>query len=775
MDKQAKFKFIGSLILTLMLFALLVGGLQTYLDSPADNFEDDDGYLDLRGRCEPTSVNEYDGTTSYNITKAVLYSDVSGTWQSNYTLNISNQSLLTSVNTTFFFNFTNHINKTAEGTFQWGIECFEENASSTKDPQTSSFTANRTIVVKYANPSMTTASPEDGVYDFDGHEISVSCEGSPTSGWNITQIELMTTIDGTWIANQTHSVASTTAGISKTFTINKFGNSSIADGTDLIYSCRGTQYKNLSGSNNEAVVTSTFSSENQTINIDYPPTIRLNSPADASWTNAADDLFNFTVNSSYTSGTNFFCQQWSNGTGTWAVSIGSFNVINSTPYTFRNQLLELSDVRWGIRCQEGGDANVGNFSINRTLRIDRTDPAVSLDSPSTGNYFSSIPNITYTLTELHTNSCSLFVNDTLNITERTVFTNFTITDAVDGVYSAIVGCNDTANNRVNSSSTLFILDTTFPAITGVGNLSVSGSADKRFFNFSADEDVNVTIFYGTTVGVTSNQINSTFHKIQNMTIGGFEENTQYFWNITACDRAGNCNNTGASLGQFDFTFPWKLLTGWSYYGVWDSKINFSDILDATESEFVYYWNQTNQEWVFATSGGSSNMNFEVGISTGTGRGVTARHVVVIFEEVNSTWDRNTTNSGYYHYNITTGDNFIKLPTDYSFGNFSNSLLNSSFTAGTVSGYRLGVTLSQTPGNTSQIGSFNAGGLVYNMTEFWFSAYNNTGVTWEPYWVYNQTAENNTVLTIPGPHEVMWMFAEDNLTWNSTNVVGNWTI
>ena len=169
------------------------------------------------------------------------------------------------------------------------------------------------------------------------------------------------------------------------------------------------------------------------------------------------------------------------------------------------------------------------------------------------------------------------------------------------------------------------------------------------------------------------------------------------------------------------------------------------------------------------------MNFEVGISTGTGRGVTARHVVVIFEEVNSTWDRNTTNSGYYHYNITTGDNFIKLPTDYSFGNFSNSLLNSSFTAGTVSGYRLGVTLSQTPGNTSQIGSFNAGGLVYNMTEFWFSAYNNTGVTWEPYWVYNQTAENNTVLTIPGPHEVMWMFAEDNLTWNSTNVVGNWTI
>ena len=186
------------------------------------------------------------------------------------------------------------------------------------------------------------------------------------------------------------------------------------------------------------------------------------------------------------------------------------------------------------------------------------------------------------------------------------------------------------------------------------------------------------------------------------------------------------------------------------------------------------------------------MGFVVGTATGAGSGVTARHVVVIYEETNSTWDhgilggivRNTTDTGFYEYNITVGDNFIRLPVSYTFGNLSLSLLNTSFNwdtgASVISGYSFGSILSKTPGNVTNSGSdppdATAGGVEYNLTEFWFSVYNNTGVTWEPYYVYNQTSENNTVLTIPGPHEVVWIHSdEDNLTWNGTNIIGNWTI
>ncbi len=784
MDKQAKLKFFGSSILLIILFAFLVSGIQTYLDT-ADNFVDDDGYLDLRGRCEPTSVNSHDGTTTYNITNATVWSNVGGTWKANYTINNINSG----PNSTYYFNFTGHINQSAEGSYQWNIECFEQNMTTDSTTTNSGFTANRTIEVTYANPTIEITSPADGSYDFDGHAIPVNCEGSPTSTWNITQIELMTTIDGSWSTNQTYTVTPTEAGISTTFTINKFGNSSIADGTGLVYGCRATQQANRSNSGNEPFVTSVHSSANRTVNIEYPPNIQLNKPDNSAWSSSADDLFNFTPISAFTSGIVYYCQQWANDSGTWAVVKGSFSARNNTPYTFNHQLQEKSDISWGIYCQEGGDANVFNFSVNRTISIDRTAPTIAVSSSNlTTN--DNTPSVTFTPTDANLDTIRVFTN--ISGTWNANFTNNTADDGIvsgvemtaqlngsatvpDGVYIWSVVINDSAGIDTSSANYSLIIDTAIPKITAVGNASVSGSSDERFFNFSANENVNFTIFYGTTVNTLSHQDNSTFHTIQNVTISGFEENTQYYWNITACDRAGNCNNSGGGYGQFDITYPWKLLTGWSYYGIFDARINFSYILDQTEAEYVYYWNQTNQEWISATAGGSTEMDFVVGTAAGDNGG---RHVVILYEETNSTWDkgtlggivRNTTNSGYYFYNITVGDNYIKLPTDYTFGNLSISLLNSSYNYSAdavqvISGYGFGIELSQTPE-----------GLVYNLTQFWFSAYNNTGTTWEPYYIYNQTAENNTVLSVPGPHEVVWIHSdEDNLTWNGTNIIGNWTI
>ncbi len=759
MDKQGKFKFIGSLILFTLILSLMVYAISTSLDSPIASFIDDDGYLDLKGRCTPTS--------GQNITNATLFSNVDGTWKANKTFEVDRTiGIGARVDVVYYANFTNYINQSSEGTFQWNILCTDNSTDA------DSFANNRTIIVEYANPTITAITPADGVYDLDGHGINSSCTVSPTSGWNTTTIELWTDIGGTWTLNNTISLATPTEqDYILNYTINSADNQSILDGTDVTWGCAAVQEKNFTaaGDTSIEVVTSTYFMPNRTINVEYPPEVVLNKPDDAAWSNSPDDLFNFTPISAFTSSIVFYCQMWTNDSGTWSVSKGSFSARNNTPYTFNHQLQDKSDISWGILCQEGANANVLNYSINRTINIDRTAPVVTLDTiannPPVSYYNSDSLLINYTLTELNPTDVSLYLNGTLNVTDDGYSgkNNLTISGFDDGVYSILLNATDSASSAGVSTSYLFTIDTDIPSLTAFGNTSVSGSENDRFFNVSSDEEVNITIHYGTTTAMNSNQGNSTFQTIQNMTIDGFEENTVYYWNISACDRAGNCNQSSLVWNAFDFTFPWKLIAGWSYYGVYDAAINFSDILDQSESEFVYYWNQTNQEWISATSGGSTEMNFQVGTSVGGGR-----NVVVIYEETNSTWARNTTDPGFYTYNITVGDNYIRLPTDYTFGNLSLSFLNGSYNhndhTSVNSGYNFGVELSQTPE-----------GVEYNLTQFWYSAYNNTGVTWEPYYVYNQSAENNTLITVPGPQEVIWIHQdEDNLTWNGTNIVGNWT-
>lgn len=763
MDRQAKFRFIGISILSILLISLLVYAVGTSLDSPIDNFVDDDGYLELKGACSPTL---YDDTTSYNISNGTIYSTVGGDWKANKTTEATGSM----GNSTYLFNFT--INQSNEGTYQWDILCVEFNTSDTTRAVSTSFANNRTIIVTYANPSVTAITPEDDFYDMDGNEINGTCAVSPTTGWNITSISLMVNLGGTWLINETYTItAPGTADYLYNFTINAFDNSSIADGTDVLWGCRVTQQKNASGSANEGLVTSVYSTPNRTINIEYPPIVTSTYPSDGFWDGGASSTLNFSTISEWTDSPSFNCELLTNESGTWGVA-RSIGGTNNTNTSISYQFEQLSEIEWGIRCFESRNLNVFNFSINRTIKVDRTNPIISIAAPSSGSFLNDKPfNVTYSLTELYESSCSLHLNNSINSTATDTLVNFTVTDIDDGTYEAIVECRDLAGNIVNSSSVTFTLDTVIPPINKVGNFSVSGSSHQRLFNFSSDELVNVTVFYGTTVDTTSSQGNADYSLTQDIIISDFEENTVYYWNLTVCDRSGNCNmSAGTESGflQFDFTFPWKLLTGWSYYGIWDSKINFSDILTATETEFVYYWNQTNQEWIAATSGGSTNMGFEVGLTAGDNGG---RHVVVLYEDDNSTWVRNTTASTegeLYLYNFTTGDNYIKLPTtDHTFGNFSVSLMNGSG-VGLEKECTFNVELCTVPGIVDEV-------LTYNLTEFWFSAYNNTGVTWEPYYIYNFTAENNTVLTSPGPHEIMWVWSEDNLTWNGTNIYANWTI
>ncbi|KKK88071.1 hypothetical protein LCGC14_2746830, partial [marine sediment metagenome] len=68
--KKSQVKIIFSMFLIFSLLISLIYAVGTTLTSPVDNFRDDDGYLDLRGKCIPSA----NSTVSYNITNATLYS-----------------------------------------------------------------------------------------------------------------------------------------------------------------------------------------------------------------------------------------------------------------------------------------------------------------------------------------------------------------------------------------------------------------------------------------------------------------------------------------------------------------------------------------------------------------------------------------------------------------------------------------------------------------------------------------------------------------------------
>src|SRR3990167_2065199 len=763
MDKKSQLKTIGIFIL---LVGILAGFIYAISGTPvtSDNTVDDDGYLDLRASCIPTSqstTGEYDGTTSYNITNATIYSNVDGTWKANATIQVANAI----ANSTYFFNFTNNINKSAEGTFKWSVLCNEQNASSGKI--NTIFTANRTIIVNYADVSLISTSPADNVYVFDGINIPLVCTGTAANNWNITFAEVMVAknTDG-YSSNQSYTpIMADDAEIVFNATLGNY-----TDGTDVTWACRYTQIQNRTDDNNYTI-TSITSSANRTINIEFPPTTTLNLPTTNSWQTEAESTLNFTIVSTFVSNNLFTWQLFTNETGSW-IAQRSGSAVNNTQKTINYQFPnQLSDIRWGIKAFENTDNNIYNLSVNFTVSIDRTVPIttislINLSSAINNSYFNTLNLVmNYSVTENYPNSCNSYINASLNATasSSTNAGNFVL-NITEGVWTIRIGCNDSAGNFYNSTIYYFNIDTTFPTLSGINNRTPNDYSNRRIINLSASEIINVTLYYGTTTDTTSTITNNSFGLLQNITLYNLLENTIYYWNLTICDRAGNCNNTAESIGQFSVTFPWMVKgIGWSYYAIYDALINFSTILNQTSAEFVYYWNATGQGWVYATAGGTSSMEFQVGTSVN-------RQVIHLYEQTNSTWDlRNTSNSNaVYYYNFTSGDNYIKIPAVFTFGNFSRTLLNGSYnTTGLpyIDGYGYGW------GPTTQTPE----GRIYNLTSFAFWSYNNSKLDWDDGYIYNWSLNNNTpIFTDLSNSEVMWIWSESNISWNTTHIYANWT-
>ncbi len=760
---QVKTMFVFVLIFTLL--ATLIYAVASTLLSPVDNFADDDGYLDLRGSCSPSTA---DATTNWNITNGTLWTNVDGTWKKN----VTRQAIASIGNNTYYFNFTNDINASPQGEFLWNIECGEQNTSNLNQHRYAS-SGNRTIRVVYAAPSVTMSSPADGSYNLQGYNISFQCKATASAGWNLSRIDLKTNINGTWQPNASVTNGSL-FGLQGTeyianFSIVTSNDTSISDGTDLLATCSAAQIFNGTEADT-GIISNEKSSGNITVNIEFPPIITLDSPATNNWSKNAEVQLNFTVVSSFGSSISpFKVRIWTNNTGVWMPSTGILNVQNNTPFSQSFTFQEKTAITWGVEAFDANDANVFNKSLNRTIKIDTINPTITLDTTN-GTFSDASVEMSFTVTDANIDTVTGFVNFTgsleLNYTNASATSGTQITwkptgDVTDGVYLYNVTVNDSAGRTGSSAFNVVIVDTIPPQVSSIANQTVNPYCDMANITFTTDEDANHTVFFDTDTD-TSDGIavaegsDSTAHGA----VLDFDLSAEVTWyfNITACDLAGNCNNT---IPLTTFITPARVCTGWTQYAVYDELINLSVIQNQSGADLVYFWNATAQDWVFYTAGLTSNGNVDVGWNT-------SYHVVHLFENTNSTWHRNRINLGVYNYNVSVINNFVSIPKLYTFGNFTESFMNSS---GVLPSTIKNITGDNTVPNGTTYGP-------WNMT--FLAGWNNSRQDYVNH-IFNFTWANETMLepcpgriNIPTCMEVAWVASDYNVTWNGSEVYTNWT-
>ena len=148
----------------------------------------------------------------------------------------------------------------------------------------------------------------------------------------------------------------------------------------------------------------------------------------------------------------------------------------------------------------------------------------------------------------------------------------------DGTYNVSVNATDVAGNLKSNLSTIVgvVVDNTLPSIgTPTSTASTTVIAFTVTWN-SSTEVTNVTFNYGgSSISMPSLSTSNTFTANHTVTINtGLERSKIYYYNITGCDNAGNCNTTG----------PFNITTNFIYEA---SGGGTSDTVGASASSVTY--------------------------------------------------------------------------------------------------------------------------------------------------------------------------------------------
>jgi len=549
----------------------------------------------------------------------------------------------------------------------------------------------------------------------------------------------------------------------------------LSDSQNILW---GIEVSMNSSENNSNLQNVTFS-VNRTLRVEFPPTIELHTPATGNISNTKFVNLNYSVNSTFIDGSllnaNLYdCQLWDNSSGTWLQTAG-FTGINSSidqnsvprPHAFS----EVEDIIWNIRCAERNEPRVYAWApVNLTLSVDSTPPTVTLNSPVNFSFHKD-PNslvFSYTPTDLNLNACTLSNNLSGvwigNVTNTSfpagsgaaVLVDINISDLANGDYLWNVNCTDTAGfNAWGVINYTVTYDNVTPFISDIVNYTLSNTCNSVGIGWITDEPSIGNISYGipspASTATLATGDNVSLRTQHNVTLEfGDNRETLYNFSVDICDAAGNC------VGNFsqNVTTPLPLCNvggsnaGWSAYTILDEITTLGSLANESRATFAYWWNNSDQSWLFNQ------------INTGSNAGVYLPYgsAVFLFSESNLTWFRNANvTEPLYNFNLSVGDNFVGITSDYTMHSLSQSFLNTS--GGEI------VDL-----NNSDNPVFVNLSLVNNTPAF--ASFNNSANNYDSY--YRNFSTGSTTPVSRG--DVIWTWVNSmNMTWNGTAIKVNTSI
>ncbi len=497
-----------------------------------------------------------------------------------------------------------------------------------------------------------------------------------------------------------------------------------------------------------------FVGENRTVYVEDAPSVTLNLPADSGYDSDGTIAINFSVTGDsdiYT------CQVYSNDTGSWSPDGGANTAINNTDKTTSKVFTQGNGIVWNVLCAESANSDIYGWAVNNyTISVNTANPVVTILSPEDNSYSNSKYSDGYSarvylnVTDSNADSCAFKLDGIINITNSytTGIPFYQYFNASDAAYEWNTVCNDSAGNTYETTNRTITIDTVIPTKSSNTNYS-STTADCKGFtvNFTFSEDVNASFTFGTTSMAQTHKVVETDYAVNQTLTLTFNNsyNTDYYSNISACDRSGNCND---SFPEMTIPSPIGLCTGWTSWSVYDSAINLSDYRTASGADYVYYWNNTGQSWIYSSAAGSSNEGYSMGIGD----------VTHLYESTNDTYFRNVSGTPGYYVNVTGGHVYFGLYHAYSFGNISYVIFKNS-TSGTT-----------TPSDIWQ------GGVSFQVD--YYSGFNNSNQLYVDA-IYNWSWNNATTLGINYKNgiDTLWSYIDYNLSINFTpdgEVIGNWT-
>jgi len=285
-----------------------------------------------------------------------------------------------------------------------------------------------------------------------------------------------------------------------------------------------------------------------------PPNITLVTPEDEFLTGENYSV-RFKCNSSDVQISKVVFYLW-NETGVVNYSILNFSG-NSANLEINISNISYGNYKWNCYSYDFAgnyNYNTNNFSLYvGNIKVILNNPANNISVNYNLNEFNctsktlqifSLTNVTFFIW----NSSDISVyNSTKIISGTDNLTNFSYYINNDGTYSwNCLSYNNESSYSFGESNFTITLDRVYPVINYISNYPSFSSA---VINYSLNEDSNYTISYGTNIEITSKISNSSFSNYHSILLSDLLSSTTYYYNLTSCDRAGNCINNGT----FNFT------------------------------------------------------------------------------------------------------------------------------------------------------------------------------------------------------------------------------